>query len=112
MSQPSVSRSDKIPALFTPGSLRPWEAAFLVLLVAGLLAAFGIKSNKEYFGHDDFVTVTLVSNPNIGEMLDTIRSGGEVNPPLYFVVQWIVARFFGTGELVMRLTSAISMAAA
>jgi hypothetical protein len=92
--------------------LSRWEIIFLVLLVSALLLAFGIKSHKEYFGHDDFVTTTLVSNSNLGEMLKTIAAGGETNPPLYFILQWAVVRCFGNDEFTMRFLSAGSIALA
>lgn len=92
--------------------LRAWEIGFLILLVAGLFAAFWIKSRKEYLGHDEFITAVLVANPSLPEMLDTIRNGGETNPPLYFILEWVVARGFGTGEEALRALSAICMALA
>ena len=88
------------------GALRGWEIAYLFLLVAGLLTAFWLKSGKEYFGHDEFMTAVLAGGSSLPAMLDTIRNGGETNPPLYFILEWLVARGFGTGETAMRMLSA------
>ncbi|HEX5220576.1 MAG TPA: hypothetical protein VFZ59_13480 [Verrucomicrobiae bacterium] len=109
MSPPSASLNDSsnTDAVFPQRPM--WESVFSVALALSLLAAFLIKSNKTYLGHDDLCTTTLVANPNFGQMLETIRSGGEVNPPLLFVIGWSVARVFGTGELPMRALSAIPL---
>ena len=48
-----------------PGPLRAWEIGFLALLVAGLLAAFWVKSRKEYLGHDEFITAVLAGSPSL-----------------------------------------------
>lgn len=83
-----------------------------MLLVAGLLTAFWIKSRKEYFSHDEFVTAVLVGHSSLPEMLDTIRNGGETNPPLYFILDWLVVRVCGTSEEAVRGLSAFSIALA
>lgn len=103
----AVPSADESPA--RPSSLRAWEVIFLGLLVASLLSAFWIKSHKYYLGHDEFITAVLAGNPSLPEMLDTIRNGGETNPPFYFILEWLVARGFGTGETAMRALSAVSM---
>lgn len=95
-----------------PGPLRAWEIGFLALLVAGLLAAFWVKSRKEYLGHDEFITAVLAGSPSLPAMLDTIRNGGETNPPLYYLLAWFVARGFGTGEAALRAPSAVCTALA
>ena len=110
MSQPSGSPAvpNETPPVCS-GPLLRWEILFLIALVTGLLAAFLLKSKVTYLGHDDFCTTTLLSNPHFGEMLETIGNGGEVNPPLLFVLGWGVARVFGTGELPMRALSAFPL---
>ena len=109
MNQSSASAT---PTSDRNAALRAWEIGFLALLVAGLLAAFWIKSHKEHFTHDEFFTAVLAGNPSLPAMLDTIRHGGETNPPLYFVIEWFVARGFGTGETAMRAVSALGVALA
>jgi hypothetical protein len=89
---------------------RLWEFVYLLALVVSLLAAFIIKSNKWYMSHDDLCTTTLISNPRFGEMIETIGNGGEVNPPLLFVIGWLVARVFGTGDIPMRGLAAVPLA--
>jgi hypothetical protein len=91
------------------GRLQGWELVFLVALSAVLLLATVWKSSREYYNNDEFCTALLVANPSFSQMWNTIRHGGELNPPLYFAVEWVVARLVGTGELALRCPSAISI---
>lgn len=88
---------------------RPWELAFLVFFIVSILTGVEMKCRRECLSFDELITGILVSNPSFSEMWDTIRRGGEVNPPLFFVLEWLVARCFGTGELaVLHLLAAHS----
>jgi hypothetical protein len=40
-------------------------------------------------------------------MIDTLRHGGELNPPLYFTIEWLFGRLWGTGDWSLRVLSAI-----
>jgi hypothetical protein len=94
------------------GPLRVWEIVFLAALSLGILIGAAMESRKEYFGNDELITSILVSNPSFSEMWSAIRRGGELNPPLYFILEWVMARMFGTGELALRAISGISIALA
>jgi hypothetical protein len=94
------------------GPIRAWEAVFLLAFTAGILVTFVWKSNKAYFNFDELVTAVLVSNPSFSEMWNMIRRGGEVNPPLFFVLEWVVAHTAGTSELALRAVSGVSVALA
>jgi len=93
------------------GPLRVWEIVFLAALTLGILVGAAMASRKEYLGNDELITAILVSNPSFSEMWSAIRRGGELNPPLYFILEWVVARVFGTGELALRALSGLSIAA-
>jgi hypothetical protein len=90
-------------------TVRLWEVIFLVALSISLLIAAVWQSHKEYFGNDELITTILVSNPSFSEMWNAIRRGGELNPPLLFVTEWLVARIFGSGELAMRAIGGLSV---
>jgi uncharacterized membrane protein len=45
-------------------------------------------------------------------MWNAIRHGGELNPPLFFILEWIVAHTIGTSEWALRALSAVSVALA
>lgn len=92
------------------GPLRVWEIIFLAALSLGILIGAAMQSHKEYLAGDELVTALLVSNPSFSEMWSAIRRGAELNPPLYFILDWAVARMFGTGELALRAISGISIA--
>ena len=94
------------------GPVKIWELVFLVVFTAALLATLVIQSRKEFFGHDELYVAILTSNPSLSEMLHTIRHGGETNPPLYYLLEWGVARVFGSGELALRAISGLSVALA
>lgn len=89
-----------------------WEIIFLAALALGILIGAAMESRKEYFGNDELITSILVSNPNFSEMWSAIRRGGELNPPLYFILEWVMARMFGTGEFALRAISGLSIALA
>jgi hypothetical protein len=89
--------------------LQGWEVAFLLALSTALIMAAVRESNRQYFGTDELYTALLVANPKFSEMWNTIRNGGELNPPFYFVLDWVVARLCGTGELALRGISMISV---
>ena len=92
------------------GPLRVWEIVFLAALAFGILTGAAMASHKEYFGNDELITALLVSNPSFSEMWSAIRRGGELNPPLYFIVEWGVARLFGNSEFSLRALSGLSIA--
>lgn len=92
------------------GPLGVWEVVFLTACSLGILIAAAMASGKEYFGNDELITALLVSNPSFPEMWSAIRRGGELNPPLYFVLEWVMARVFGPGELSLRALSGLSIA--
>jgi 4-amino-4-deoxy-L-arabinose transferase-like glycosyltransferase len=54
---------------------------------------------------DEAFTVDLVKRP-LGDMLATIPTT-ESTPPLYYVLAWLWAKLFGTGEAALRSLSAL-----
>src|SRR5882672_5203235 len=94
------------------GPLQAWEIIFLIAFAAGILVAAAWQSSKSYFNNDELLTAVLVANPSFSEMWNTIRHGGELNPPLFFVIEWLVAHTWGTSELALRSISAVSVALA
>ena len=93
-------------------SMKLWEMFFLLAFAAGILVAAFWQSGKLYFNNDELLTAVLVSNPHFSEMWRVIKHGGELNPPLFFVLEWFVAQIFGTSELALRSISAGSVALA
>src|SRR3954462_7647406 len=77
----------------------------LMLTVLAALVRFptlGLQS----FDHDEAVTVGLVLHPSL---VDTLRpGGGETRPPLFYVLEWFCSKLFGSGEVAMRLISALA----
>src|SRR4051794_41162330 len=77
----------------------------LMLTVLAALVRFptlGLQS----FDHDEAVTVGLVLHPSL---VNTLRAvGGETSPPLFYVLEWFCSKLFGSGEVAMRLISALA----
>lgn len=92
--------------------MKVWEWLFLLALTAGLLVSTVWQTRKEFLGHDELFTAILASTPSYDEMFNAIRHGGELNPPLYFTLEWLIARIAGGGDLAMRALSGISVTAA
>ena len=68
-------------------SMKLWEMFFLLAFAAGILVAAFWQSGKLYFNNDELLTAVLVSNPHFSEMWGVIKHGGELNPPLFFVLE-------------------------
>ena len=77
------------------GRMRPWEFVFLIAFASGILITYYWQSGKQYLSNDELVTAVVVNNSSFSEMLKAIRHGGELNPPLFFILEWIVARTVG-----------------
>jgi hypothetical protein len=80
----------------------PWTLAALTAAGAALrFATLGVQS----FWLDEAVTHQLVGR-SLGGMLRAIPHS-ESTPPLYYVVTWVWARIFGSGEVGLRSLSAL-----
>jgi len=92
--------------------MRPWEFIFLIAFASGILITYYWQSGKQYLSNDELVTAVVVNNSSFSEMLKAIRHGGELNPPLFFILEWIVARTVGASDLALRAIPSISIALA
>jgi hypothetical protein len=77
-------------------------AAIVVLAAALRFATLGTQS----FWTDEAVTIDLLRRP-LGELLPAVRDS-ESTPPLYYLVAWLWAQVFGTGEAGIRALSALA----
>ena len=83
----------------------PPEVVFLaVLIVVGAVLRFATLASQSYWV-DEATTVHDIHG-SLGELLHQVRVN-ETTPPLYFVVAWLWAKVFGTGEVGLRSLSAI-----
>ncbi len=83
---------------------RDIRAALLLTLLAALLRfpTLGLQS----FDRDEAFTVGAVVQPSLLDTLGTVSS--ETSPPTFYVLVWICSKLFGTGEVGMRLVSAVA----
>jgi mannosyltransferase len=93
---PPASAESRLPA---------WTAlAALVLLAAGLrLSTLGLQS----FWYDEAFTPVHVLHASLGATLRAMVHT-ENTPPLWYVIEWLDARVLGTGEVALRLPSALA----
>jgi 4-amino-4-deoxy-L-arabinose transferase-like glycosyltransferase len=81
-----------------------WPLAAVVLLAAALrLPTLGAQS----FWYDEAFTPVHVLHASLGATLRAV-SRTENTPPLWYVLEWGVARLFGTGEVALRMLSALA----
>jgi uncharacterized membrane protein len=77
--------------------------ALIVLAAALRLPTLGLSS----FWLDEAAAGIVVSQPSLGDVSEAIWKI-EGNPPLYYVLDWAWAKVGGTGDVSLRLISAIS----
>jgi hypothetical protein len=93
---PSASAQSRPPAWL--------PLAALVLLAAGLrLSTLGLQS----FWYDEAFTPVHVLHASLGATLRAMVHT-ENTPPLWYVIEWLDARVLGTGEVALRLPSALA----
>jgi mannosyltransferase len=81
-----------------------WPLAALTLLAAALrLSTLDLQS----FWYDEAFTPVHVLHASIGATLRSVVHT-ENTPPLWYVIAWADSRVFGTGEVALRLPSAIA----
>jgi mannosyltransferase len=80
-----------------------WAVGALTLLAAALrLSTLGEQS----YWYNEAATVVAVK-ASFGDMISRV-SHVEGNPPLYYVLAWLWAKLFGTGEVALRTLSALA----
>lgn len=79
-------------------------AVVLALTLVGATLRFATLGQQSYW-YDEAITASLLD----GSLLDVFRGivDTESTPPLYYVVGWLWAHVFGTGELGLRSLSAV-----
>jgi 4-amino-4-deoxy-L-arabinose transferase-like glycosyltransferase len=79
--------------------------ALAALTVLAAILRFSTLDVQSYW-FDEAVTVGLVKS-SFGHMLSKI-GGSESTPPLYYMLAWLWARVFGSGEVGLRSLSALA----
>src|SRR3954468_24884118 len=78
--------------------------ALAAITIAGAALRFATLGVQSYWLHEG-ATVHLV-HKGFGAMLSGV-SAGESTPPLYYILAWVWAKVFGTGEVGLRSLSAL-----
>ena len=74
------------------------------ITLAGALLRFATLDGQSYW-LDEAATVNLL-HKGFGDMISGVSSG-ESTPPLFYIVAWVWAKVFGTGEVGLRSLSAL-----
>ena len=83
---------------------RWWPLAALTLLAAALrLSTLGLQS----FWYDEAFTPVHVLHPSLWATLRSVAHT-ENSPPLWYLLAWVDSRVLGTGEVALRLPSALA----
>ena len=83
---------------------RWWPLAACVLLAAGLrLSTLGLQS----FWYDEAFTPVHVLHPSLSATLRSVVHT-ENSPPLWYILEWLDWRVLGSGEVALRLSSALA----
>lgn len=90
--------------------LQLWEYVFLAAMAMGILVGGYLECQKVFLTNDELITGILASNPSFSEMISAICRGGELNPPLFFIMEWMMVRCFGVTELALRAIPGLSIA--
>jgi hypothetical protein len=117
VTQPQQELEETEPTPSAPSALvtepwRKWEFAFLALLGSSMILSVWLITTRRYLSFDDLVTAVLVAEPSLWRMIKAIANGVDVNPPLFFILQWLAARVWGNSDLALRMFSALSVALA
>jgi len=101
----SVSASAASRAGGSPARLaRWWPLAALVILAAGLrLSTLGLQS----FWYDEAFTPVHVLHPSLWSTLRSMTHS-ENTPPLWYMIAWLDYSVLGSGEVALRLPSALA----
>ncbi len=92
------------PAVGASRLARWWPLAALTLLAASLrLSTLDLQS----FWYDEAFTPVHVLHPSLWATLRSV-SHTENTPPLWYLLAWVDARVLGTGEVALRLPSALA----
>lgn len=92
------------PTSARPSALPAWAPLAAIVLLGAALRFATLGRQSLWF--DEAATWQLTQLP-FGEMLSALPDG-ESNPPLFYVLEWLVTRAFGDGEAALRLLPAIA----
>ena len=96
--------SRRVQVLSAPAT-RPKLFAPLAIVALGAVLRFAFLDSQSYW-LDEAVAVRTVGL-DFSQMLDRVYEN-ESTPPLYYVVAWVWAKLFGTGEVGLRSLSALA----
>ena len=100
----SAAKGDRVPDL--PPDCRPKGAVWAVLVFSALyFPSVGILSWYKPLWHDELFTHHLARLHSPSELWRALRTGVDLNPPLYYAVAHVSQAVFGESPTALRLPS-------
>ena len=106
---PVTGQSEIVPAMGRGGL---WTSVVAAVLATFYLATSLYVSSHRLLWFDEVVTVHMARLPDWKTLLTALSHGADSLPPLYYIVVGAFGRWFGLGELAVRLPSTLAMVAA
>jgi mannosyltransferase len=109
----AATGSGAVGAQQKAGDLREYQPGPLWMRLLPPVVTFGVMMlgiTVPSYWRDEAATMAAVRRP-FGDMIQMLGNVDAVHGA-YYVIAWVVVRVFGTGELAMRMPSAIAMAVA
>jgi hypothetical protein len=85
-----------------------WMPGFALLLVLGTLG----RAVTKPLWHDEIFTLYLATRTTVGGLWDALRTGADLNPPLYHLLVKAAAALVGPGALAARLPAVLGFTVA
>ena len=74
----------------------------IILLIAEIF--IGIQKPLWY---DEIATLKVIRVPTLYELISLCYNGADTNPPLYFIVLWLLRQIFGENIIMFRIFSSV-----
>jgi len=81
-----------------------WVAAFGVIIRHCLT-----RSPRKLFWADEVLTMVMVRDTTLSQMLASLKDTINAMPPTYFICIWLWSKCFGTSEIALRMFSCVCM---
>lgn len=101
----TTAQAAAVPAARMRGSRAQWWALAAVTLLAAVLRLSTL--DLQSFWYDEAFTPLHVLHPSLWATLRSVTHT-ENTPPLWYVLEWADSRLLGTGEVALRLPSALA----
>jgi mannosyltransferase len=101
----TTATAASLPATHARSQPASWWPLFVLVILAAALRLSTL--NLQSFWYDEAFTPVHVLHPSLWATLRSVLHS-ENTPPLWYVLEWVDSRVLGTGEIALRLPSALA----